>query len=277
MDTRTRRTALHNYLLSGLLLTMAACGGGSTGGPDCRYNAAWENGQCSVSFDFPDLTIPDGIWRGVDSAGRPVVAYVDRFSLFHFVDGLGNQGAGFLSVGSGEVITSSFQLVTERGTPFSDGTTSAACTFAGMIVERVSLTVSQDCVTTSGLRLRQSLNLAFDPLYSRESSLAIVSGLYATPSGSVLEIAADGTTFMQDAASGCVANGQIRITVSFTNMYRYAYEISNCTGPEVIWNGASFSGLAILDDTFAPEILTFAAIGEVQGVPVSLVVDNDRL
>jgi len=264
--------------LMGLAITMAACGGSSDdGGPDCRFNEAWENGQCSIEIIIPPITIPDGIWRGVDSGGRDVVALVDRFSSFQFVDGFKNQGTGTLVVGTGDVVDSNFQLVTQLGATFADGTTAESCTFSGTVIERQTLTVTENCITDTGLQFEELLKLTFDALYNRDSSLTIIAGTYQTPVGSTMSIASDGLIFVQDPISGCVTNGQVRITVSFTNMYFFDYEIDNCTGGDAIWNGSSFSGLAFLDNTFSPESLEYTVIGEVGGVPVSLVVRNDRI
>lgn len=277
MDNKTIRIHMNNLIQTGLLLALAACSSGSSGGPDCRFNEAWVNGQCTVEFIIPPITIPDGIWRGVDSGGRDVVAFVNRFSSFQFVDGFENQGSGFLAVGTGDVVDSNFRLVTQRGATFADGTTAADCTFSGSLIERQTLTVTEICMTSAGLQFQEILILTFDALYDRDSSLAIIAGMYETPTGNVLSIASDGTIFVQDAVSGCVTNGQVSVAVSFTNMYFYAYGIDNCNGPDAIWNGSSFSGLAVLDNTFSPESLTVAVIGEVGGVAISLVVENERL
>ena len=65
--------------------------------------------------------------------------------------------------------------------------------------------------------------------------------------------------------------------VTSSNMYPYDYDIDNCDGPDAIWNGSSFSGLAILDNTVSPEVLEYAVIGVVGGVQVSVVARNDRI
>ena len=260
-----------------IAILLSACGGGGGGGPDCRFNEAWVNGQCTVEIIIPPITIPDGIWRGVDSGGRDVAAFVNRFSSFQFVDGFRNQGSGVLVVGTGDVVDSNFQLVTQLGATFTDGTTAADCTFSGTIIERQTLTVTENCITSTGLQFQEILILTFDALYNRDSSLAIIAGTYQTPIGSTLSIGSDGVIFVQDAISGCVTNGQVGIAVSFANMYFFDYGIDNCIGADAIWNGSSFSGLAFLDNTFSPESLEYAVIGEVGGVPVSVVVRNDRI
>lgn len=267
----------NTFWLMSLLFPLAACSADSGNGPDCRYNEAWLSGQCRVDLTIEDFIIPDGIWRSEDSSGRDVVVFVNRVSGFQFVDGLGRQGAGIISIGEGSTVYSSFQLFTQQGESFADGSSVADCSFSGTIIERQALTMFESCLTSAGLQFEEELSLSFDPLYSQASSLERVAGLYETPTGNVLDIAPDGTIFAQDARSGCVTNGQVRTIVSFTNMYLYEYGIENCSGPDVIWNGTGFSGLAVLDDRMSPEVLEFAVLGEVKGTPVSVVSKNLRI
>ena len=279
MDNNKLRKHINNLILTGLLLVMAACGGG--GGsvdPDCRLQPDGSvSSGCGVEITVTPITLPGGIWRGVDSDGRDVVAFVTVFGGFQFVDGSGNQGSGNLVVGDGDTVAGNFQLVTQLGETLADGTTVADCTFSGTIIERQSLTMTENCTTAAGLQIQEMLSLDFDTLYNRDASLAIIAGMYETPVGSILNIASDGVIFVQDAVSGCVTNGQASITLSNANIYFYEYGIDNCIGPDAIWNGSSFSGLAVLDNTFSPELLTVAVIGEVGGVAISLAVENVRL
>ena len=278
IETRVIGPMLHVLLLATALLSTACGGGGSSGGPDCRFNEAWINGQCSVDeITVTPFTLPGGIWRGVDSDGRQVVAFVTVFGGFQFVDGSGNQGSGILTVGDGDTVASNFQLVTQLGDTFADGTTAADCTFSGTIIERQSLEMTENCTTAAGLQTQEMLSLNFDVLYNRDASLAIIAGMYETPVGSILNITSDGVIFVQDAVSGCVSNGQASITLSNANIYLYEYGIENCMGPDAIWNGSSLSGLAVLDNTVSPELLTIAVIGELGGVAISLAGENVRL
>lgn len=280
MDNKTIRTHINNLILTGLLLAMAACGGGggSEPDPDCRLSADGTTVSPGCGgITITPITLPGGIWRGVDSDGRDVVAFVTVFGGFQFVDGSGNQGSGNLVVGDGDTVASNFQLVTQLGETFADGTTIADCTFSGTIIERRSLAMTENCTTAAGLQIQEMLSLNFDTLYNRDASLAIIAGMYETPVGSILNIASDGVIFVQDAVSDCVTNGQASITLSNANIYFYEYGIDNCIGPDAIWNGSSFSGLAVLDNTVSPELLIIAVIGEVGGVDISLVVENVRL
>ena len=164
--------------------------------PDCRFQDAWINGQCVVEIIIPDIALDGGIWTGSDSSSRAVTLYISRFSSFQFVD----------------------------------GTTAADCTFSGTLVERQTLSIAENCTTTSGLQFQDVLQLTFDPLYERDTSLLTIAGMYRSSAGSNMDIAADST-------SGCISNGQIRVTVSTPNMYVYEFEISNCVNADAIWNG----------------------------------------
>lgn len=280
MNDKTGRTRINNFMLTGLLLAMAACGdGGGAPDPNCRLS---EDGstvsQCNVEITVTPITLPGGIWRGIDSGGRDVFAFVTEFGRFQFVDGFGNQGSGNLDVKNGDTVASIFQLVTQLGATFADGTTLADCTFSGTIIARQALTMTESCMTTAGLQFVETLLLTFDALYNRDASLATIAGMYETPVGSILSIASDGVIFVQDAVSSCVTNGQMSLTFTTNaNLYNVQYQIDNCIGPDAIWNGSSFAGLAVLDNTFSPESLTIAVIGDVGGVAISLVVENERL
>lgn len=281
MDNKTIRTHINNLILTGLLLAMAACsgGGGSEPDPNCRLSADGTTvSPCNIEITVTPITLPGGIWRGVDSGGRDVVAFVTVSGRFQFIDGFGNQGSGNLDVGNGDTVASNFQLVTQLGATFADGTTLADCTFSGTIIHRQSLTMTESCMTTAGLQFQETLVLNFDTLYDRDASLATIAGMYETPVGSILSIASDGSIFVQDAVSGCVTNGQVALTPPTSpNLYDFQYQIDNCIGQDAIWNGSSFGGLAVLDNTFSPELLTIAVIGDVGGVAISLVVEYERL
>ena len=97
---------------------------------------------------------------GIDSDGAEVVALVTETGRFHFIDEFLSQGFGVLSVSNGNDVTSDFQLVTEFGFAFPDGTTLADCTLSGTVTERQTMTVTADCTTTAGLQ--DQLTVALD-------------------------------------------------------------------------------------------------------------------
>ncbi len=220
---------------------------------------------------------PGGIWAGIDSDGDSVLALVTETGRFHFIDEFGNQGTGILSVSNGNDVTSDFQLVTEPGSTFPDGTTLADCTLSGTVTERQTMSVTANCTTTAGLQDQITVALDYQTIYDRDSSLATIAGLYDGGLGYVINIASDGTIFAQDSVSGCVINGQVRVIDNAFNAYDLDVGFSSCTGQEAILNGTSFVGIGTLDNTVIPEMLIVAVVGDVAGTLASLVSSLERL
>ena len=263
--------------LVGLMLGIGGCGGDYDNGPDCRYDADWLNGRCSVDFEPPAIVIADGIWRGRDANGADVVALVSPFSRLRYVDGIGRIGSGVVSAGTDNTLGGSFELVTAYGDAFADGSTVADCVVSGTLVERVTITVSEECITRAGLAFDEQLTLTFDPMYNQGSSLTETAGVYQLSSGDVLNVGADGALFSQSGSTDCVISGDISVIVSFANMYAVTFEIDNCTGVDAFWNGSGFDGLAFVDTGDMPEMLFFAVNGEVASMPVGIIEEAIRL
>ena len=273
MNTNTLGTPGMTLLLSGLLLALAGCSSSSDNGPDCRYNEAWLAGECTVPVI--ELEVASGIWTGTDAAGRDVLLLVSGDGNFRYVDGAHNQAAGYLPFKS--QVAGSIALVAPFGQPFADGSTLANCDFTSSLVERVSLDFTVSCETTGGLQFSETFALDFDPLYDRDSSLETAAGTYQATADSVLNIAADGLLFSQDATTGCVLNGRIGIYSPSFNIYSVTLQYDSCTGPEAALNGALFDGFAVLDDTESPEAVILAVIGDAGGTAVSLLERAERL
>ena len=251
--------------LFGLLLALAGCSSSSDGGPDCRYNEAWIAGECSMPLT--DLEVPSGIWTGTDAAGREVLLLGAGDGNFRYVDGARNQAAGYLPPRA--QVAGNFDLMASLGQSFADGSTRATCSFTSSLVERVSIDMTPVCTTTGGLEFSETLQLVFDPLYDRNSSLETIAGTFQTAAGGVLSIAADGLLFAQDADTGCVLNGRIGIYSPSFNIYDVTLGYDNCTGADAVLNGSVFVGFAVLDDAALPETLVLATIGDVQSVAAS--------
>ena len=98
-----------------------------------------------------------------------------------------------------------------------------------------------------------TFTLAYDSLYDRDSALATISGNFGESNGTVVTINTAGRIFSQDATSGCVINGTVRVIDSRYNAYGFDYEFSNCNGELSKLNGAAFAGLGTLDNTVTPE------------------------
>jgi hypothetical protein len=260
MNTNLLRKNNMTAQLLGLLLLMGGCSVSMDGGPDCRYNEAWLNGECSAEI-APQLVWPSGTWRGADTAGRDVLLLISVGGTFQFVDGAHNQGSGYLAPETR--VASHFDMVTPIDQPFADGSTLANCNFSGSAVLRTSMDLDLSCKTGGGLEFAETLALEFDPVYDRDSSLETVSGNYRTRADNVLSIAADGQLFLQDATTGCVVNGRISVITLASNLYNVALQYDGCTGPDERLNGSRFDGYAQLDDAASPEVLVIAVIGGV--------------
>lgn len=234
-----------------LSFALTACGGGGGGGT-------------------PTITPPvvnqsvGGIWEGQDQAGDEIVGLVTEDGRFHFIDLFG-QGFGTASVTNGNQVSASYTYVADLGTTFSDGSTSASCTLSGTVVERQSLTVNSQCTSTAGNTTQMSVTLTYNPLYNRDASLATIAGLY-DDLGDVLTVSNDGVLFEQSASDGCVLNGQLSVVNSAYNAYDVQFSISSCGAGLATLNGTTWSGIATLDNTSAPEALIFGVVGD---IPVS--------
>lgn len=249
-------------LLLLLMLAVSGCGDGS--------------GRAGPGAPPVTNVSPGGIWSGLDSSGRDVIALITETGRFHFINEDLSQGSGVLSVTGGNQISGNFQLVTQLGFTFVDGTTSAICTFTGSVVERQTITGSVNCTTTAGLQTQVTAALAYETLYDRDSSLAMISGNYQAVQ-EVLNIAANGVMFSQNAGTGCVVNGQVTVINAAYNAYDVSFIYGNCLGQEAILNGSTFTGLALLDNTTLPEEIGIAVTGDVAGVQVSLVLILERV
>jgi CSLREA domain-containing protein len=252
------------YVLS-LTAFCVACGGGG--------------GGAAPPLQPPVVNAsPGGIWTGIDSDGDLIAAFVTETGRFHVIDEFLNQGSGILSVSNGNDVTANFQLVTEFGFTFPDGTTLADCTLSGTVTERQTMSVTVNCTTTAGLQDQITVTLNYDAIYERDSSLATIAGVYDDGSGIVTDIASDGMIFEQDPVTGCVTIGQVRVINNGTfNLYDVEFGFSNCIGPFAFLNGSSFVGIGTLDNTVTPEVLIVFATGDVAGTLVSLVSVAERL
>jgi hypothetical protein len=202
-----------------------------------------------------------GIWQGTDSAGDAIVGLITETGKFHFIDPNG-QGFGIAAVSSVNQVTASYTYVANLGTTFADGSTSASCTLSGTVVERQSLTVASHCTSTLGNASQVTVALTFEALYNRDSSLSTVAGTF-DDNGDVLSISAGGVLFEQDAALGCVLNGQVSLVSATYNAYEVQFSVSNCNASNAILNGTTWSGIATLDNTASPEDLIFGMVGSV--------------
>ena len=226
------------------VLTIAGCGGGSGAG-----------GNSNTQVNSPPLVTnasPGGIWRGASSAsGLQVIGLIDEAGEFHFIQSDNVQYVG-TAITSGSSVSANFEGFTQVGTAFPDQTTHGTGTVSGSIQQRSSLTLNTQFKTDGGTASTGTLNLTFDSLYNRTSSLATIGGNYSS-NGETVTVDSNGNVFAQDPTSSCVTNGTVSIINATYNAYKVQFSYANCTGQYSVLNGLQFSGMAILDNTQSPE------------------------
>lgn len=208
-----------------------------------------------------------GIWRGIDTNAVNILALSTEDGRIHFIYDNGQQGFGIATVDD-TAVTIEYTLVTTLTSILADGSRSAQCVSTGTIQERQSITMTTECGTTRGTKSTSSALLTYNNLYDRDSSLAAIAGTY-NDFGSILTIDSNGILFEQDPLTGCVFNGQLSIIDASYNAYELIMDISACGDANRILNGATFSGIAMLDDTGNPETLIAGLTGDVAGAIVA--------
>lgn len=212
-----------------------------------------------------------GIWEGTTSDGAQILGLVTESGEFHFLQDDGVQYFGTV-VTSQNAVSANFTGVTEFGADFPYGSTSGTGTLTGTVQERMSLSGTSNFRSALGNSKVSTVTLTYTALYERDSSLATIAGNFTeVGTGDVMSINASGVAFMQYPGSGCVINGTVAIIDGRFNAYRVQYTYSSCQGQNAVLNGATFRGLAELDNTAAPEQLVVGATGTVGTTGVAAV------
>jgi hypothetical protein len=240
---------------------LAGCGGGSTVGNNTGPNSA----------------SPGGIWRGTESvSGLQVTGLVDESGNFHFLRADGVQYVGTASV-SGTSLSASVEGFVPLGFTFPDGSSHGTGTISGTLDTRKSLSANTQFKTDNNNTSTGTLNLTFDTLYNRASSLTTLSGNFTNASNqAVVTVNSNGSLFSQDAASGCVLNGTASIINATYNAYKVQFDYANCIGQASALNGVQFSGLAMLDNSVVPERIVIGVTGQSGNVKYSVVLQLNR-
>jgi hypothetical protein len=250
------------------LSTVLLVGCNTEGDPNSQNSGAPPGSAAGTPGSSATQASPGGYWQGASSDGGLITLLVAENGKFHFIDENLSQGSGTLVVGGTSDVDGSFIFVTQPGSTFADGTTSATCTLSGNLSERLAMEITANCATAGVLHTELVASLSYSDVYESDSSLATIAGNYQGEK-SVLDIASDGAIFSQEAGSGCVINGQASIIDSAFNTYDLEFVYSNCAGADTAMNGDSFVGIALLDDTVTPEALYVVAIGDIDGDAVS--------
>ena len=208
----------------------------------------------------------------MDSTGLEIFALSSESGRLHWLatgssQELPGNGQGFGTISAnGTILTINYRYVPPLFSRFAEGSLHFLCSATGDIQERQSLIVTTNCTTTidqPGTPFSTTASLTYDPLYERDSSLSVIAGNYDI-SRSIANINANGEIFVQDAGRGCVINGQVNIIDSQFNAYDVSVTYSNCVQDDAVLNGATFTGLAILDNTLPREQVIATLTGTTQ-------------
>jgi hypothetical protein len=219
-----------------------------------------------------EIASPGGLWIGTNTEGEHVSALVDEYGEFYFLAGPFAKAKGLLTVINQDNVNGQFQLAQEPGVSAPDASPGADCKLDGSISERASMTLDVSCRQTQNQEVFTVLMLSYDELYSRDSSLEIIAGLYDYENGSVLSIGDDGAIFGQNPETECVINGQVAIVDSSYNAYEIQLTYSNCSLLNTNFNGETFFGIATLDNRASPQELVFVVSNEVNEIDELFVV-----
>lgn len=216
-------------------VALVGCGGGGGGGSSAPTPAP-----------IVDSAV-GGIWEGTttltDGTKYETAGFITEAGELRFITEDGAQQVGTIS-STGSVINGEVTEYTAIADPVSG-------TFTGTISARNTLSGSVQFggVTTS------TFSFNYDTLYERDSSLAVVSGIYSdTDGGGYTEtytIESDGTITGSDT-DGCVFGGAVSILDSNYNMYRVQLTVSNCDDLD-----GTYTGLGALSDTNGSKNDTF--------------------
>jgi hypothetical protein len=264
---------LKTFAAAGVASLLASCGGGSTlGGSTTGSGTSGGGGGGSTSN-----ATPGGIWRGTDSvSGLQVTGLVDESGNFHFLRGDGVQYVG-TTVVTGTSLTANFDGIVPVGFTFADGSHHGTGTISATIQARKTISATTTFKTDSGNSSTGTLDLTFDGLYDRASSLTTLSGNFTNAANNaVLTVGTDGTLFSQDAASGCVLNGSASLINATYNLYKVQFDYASCAGQNSVLNGVQLTGVATLDNTVVPERIVAGVTGQSGNITYSVVLQLNR-
>ena len=229
-------------------------------------------GPYSLAGGGSSGTSPGGIWTGQDPISNLALkGLIDEGGQFNLIRNDGGQYVG-TAVTSGTTLTATFDGYMPLGQTFPDGARHGHGSLTGTVSERLSINVTMQFTTDVGTTSSGTLVLTFDSGYNLTSSLATIAGNYTEPtSGTVFSITTAGAVTWQDASTGCVGNGTIKIIDASFNLYQFNFELANCTGASAAFNSGQFTGQATLNKAVTPDQIVAGATGTAKGVTYSLV------
>jgi hypothetical protein len=238
-STRLMRAAVLATTMSTVLV---GCGGGGGSGNDANTFKAPLNG---------------GIWHGTDPlSGKSVYGIVTEGGAFTLLTSDNVVYAGDATFDKGSV-TGTFEGFAPSGLSFDQaGSSHGTGSVSGVLDTQKSLDLAVTFLgdASSGPAENGVLNLTYDKLYERDSSLFTIAGNYGTNGQTQLNISASGAVFAQ-GGNNCVINGQVTIEKDQENAYSISITYANCTAPATTLNGVTLKGVFTLDNTKSPEQL----------------------
>jgi hypothetical protein len=137
---------------------------------------------------------------------------------------------------------------------YSDGSISGSGTVSGSVTPRTSLKVTSAGSTSAGSPLAtDTRTMQFDSLYSQPSGLPFVQGTWIGPTGNSLLIAPQsGELSSVDSSTGCKLIGTVSQIDTSYNAYSMYGTISGCIAASSHINGATVSGVFIVDSRSVP-------------------------
>jgi hypothetical protein len=220
---------------------------------------------------------PGGFWRGTESvSGLQVTGLVDESGNFHFLRGDGVQYVGTAAVNQ-DSLTANVEGFAPLGFQFADGSRHGTGSITATLQARKTITATTKFQTDLGSASSGTLNLTFDAVYNRASSLTTLSGNFINATNNVVvTVGSNGSLFSQDSVSGCVLNGTVSVINASYNAYKIQFDYASCSGQASALNGIQFSGLATLDNTVVPERIIVGATGQSASTKYSVVLYLNR-
>lgn len=189
---------------------------------ECKTKGVWVDGSV-LALTRPNgktqLILPDGVqYQGTVEGGADggIVCDLDR---------------------------NTFRAALPPGTTFPDGSTAGEGKVKGRIYVDNWLDMTLNIKTTAGTSVPVTASLDYDPVHRLDASLTTVAGSYQSGSLS-LGIDSAGRLFGQDAGTGCVVNGTLKVIEGKFNLYEVAATQDSCTGALAVLNRLPGEGLA---------------------------------
>jgi hypothetical protein len=203
-----------------------------------------------------------GFWSGSDSvSGDTVLALINAAGQATFIRSDGLQFTGTVQV-SGSNLVTAVDGYTPFPNTFSDGSSYGIGTLNGTVVTGSSITATLSFTTNGNTALSGSWSLNYQAVSNNASSTGAIAGNYTDNStGAVLSINSNGVMSEQNPTTGCVLNGSVSTNDTTHDLYEVAFSYGSCSGTYIGLNDVQFTGLATLNNSVSPAVLTLAVAG----------------